>query len=180
MLKQMSKVLDKGEMVQCKRMWIEVMDFSGTRNQETDEKSRRGCRRHNTYLQKHPRCMGVMMKILRVTAVKTNAGGCQYTFIKLMTEMEEKILEDVFSGQKLHYLALKRIGDTGKWTREMRVHGVTVSRKNKKFSILQVLEENTYQAAGGGVVVLLVWLAVLFCSVLFLKGQFYNHTIKIY
>ena len=42
----------------------------------------------------HLRCMGVMTKILRVTAVKTNVGGRQYTLIKMITEMEEKILED--------------------------------------------------------------------------------------
>lgn len=81
------------------------------------------------------------MKILRVTAVKANAGGCQYTLIKLITEMEEKMLEDVFSGQKLHYLTLKRVGDNRKWTRELRV---IVSRKNKNLNILQVLEEITY------------------------------------
>lgn len=47
----------------------------------------------------------------------------------------------MFSGQRVHYLPLTRIGDNGKWTRELRVHGVIVSRKNKNLNILQVLEE---------------------------------------
>lgn len=43
----------------------------------------------------------------------------------------------------MHYLTLKRIEDNGKWAQELRVHGVIVSRKDKNFNILQVLEEIT-------------------------------------
>jgi len=47
----------------------------------------------------------------------------------------------VLSGKRFHYLTLKRIGDNGKWTQELRVHGVIMNRKNKNFNILQVFEE---------------------------------------
>lgn len=50
-------------------------------------------------------CMGIIMKILRVTALKTDVGGWQYTLTKMMTEIledEEKIVEQ--TKNKVYFL----------------------------------------------------------------------------
>lgn len=53
----------------------------------------------------------------------------------------------MLSGQRVHYLTLKRTEDNGKWTQELRIRGVIISRKNKNLNILQVLEEISCEAA---------------------------------
>lgn len=70
------------------------MEIPGTRNYEIHGKSRKGSkskihRSLNVYGMH-----GSNDENLRVTAVKTNLSGQQYTLIKLITKIEEKILED--------------------------------------------------------------------------------------